>query len=764
MIGASIRRIGDRRLLTGAGRYSDDFNRSGQVYAGFVRSPHAYADIRSLDVAAASRLPGVLGIFSFDDLAATGSAEIGTGIAGRGAGYPNRDGSAMANPPYYVLARDRVRYAGEPVALVVAENVAALRDAVEAVAVDYHPRPAVTGVERAILPDSPQLWPEAPNNTCYDWGEGDAEAVRHALAASAHVTVLEVGIGRVIPSFMEPRAVLADFDAVTGRFELIAGCQGIHGLRDKLAACLGVVPDHVRVLSPDVGGAFGARSVLYPEYAALAWAARRIGHPVKWTATRSEDFLTSTQGRDSVLRGELGLDAAGRFQALRVTGSADMGARHTGNGPYSVMRNLARMLPGVYATPAVCLELRGVFTNSVPVSSYRGVGRMEAIFLMERLVDQAARETGTDRIALRRLNLIPANALPCETPMGAVYDSGDYGSNMDKAMAVAGWQDFPARRDVAARAGRLRGIGLANYIEGAGGGRGEYAALRIDGNGCVHIGAGCVDQGQGHATTLRQIAAARLGIALEQIGVCASDTDLITDGVGTNASRSMVRAGAALVAATDRLIEAGRREAATLLQTDASAVAYSDGHYHGGGGRAVGLAEVARAMSGGLQADILTDDDAVTFPNGCHVCEVEIDPETGEVEVVTFVAVDDVGCAINPAIVHGQSQGGIAQGIGQALMERAVFDADSGQLLSGSFLDYAMPRAAGLPSLRPISNDFPSPTNVLGVKGAGEGGATGAPAAVISAVLDALACRGVQDISLPATSETVWAALKNPAR
>jgi carbon-monoxide dehydrogenase large subunit len=536
---------------------------------------------------------------------------------------------------------------------------------------------------------------------------------------------------------------------------------------------LGVATDRVRVISPDVGGAFGARSVIYPEYLAVLWAAREIGRAVKWTGTREEEFLTSTQGRDSFLRGELGLDNAGHFLGLRVTGHANMGARHTGNGPYSVMRNLARMLPGVYQTPAVCMALTGVFTNTVPVSSYRGVGRMEAIFLMERLVDQAAREMGADRITLRRQNLIPAASLPYQTPMGAVYDSGDYASNMDKAMTAAHWDDFPARRADAKCSGRLRGIGLANYIEGAGGGAGEYAAIGVDENGIAHIGAGCVDQGQGHRTSLRQIVADRLGLGLEQIAVSPSDTDLIADGVGTNASRSMVRAGTALVAAADRLIEIGRPFAAGLLQAQASEVTYRDGRYHSDGGRSVGLNEVARAAQGmragpdkgpdkreALFAEIRSRDDAVTYPNGCHICEVEIDPETGAVEVIAFIAVDDVGRAINPPIVHGQSQGGIAQGIGQALMEWGAFDPASGQMLSGSFLDYAMPRAAGLPSLQPIANDFPSPTNALGVKGAGEGGATGAPAAVMSAVLDALAPCGVTDITMPATAARIWAAIR----
>ncbi|MFT5540546.1 MAG: carbon-monoxide dehydrogenase large subunit [Alphaproteobacteria bacterium] len=769
LIGASIRRVEDQRLLTGAGRYTDDINRSGQAYAVFVRSPHAHADILSIDTGIATKMPGVLGIFTIDDLAASAIGEIPTGIAGRGEGYPNRDGSAMANPPYLVLAKDRVRYVGEPVAMVVATGVGSAVAAAEAVAITYRALAPVIGADQADLPDKPQIWPEAPRNTCYDWGAGDAAAVAQALENSHHVTALEVEIGRIVPAFMEPRAALADYDAATHRFEIFAGCQAIHGLRDKLAVSLGVAPDRVRVISPDVGGAFGARSVIYPEYLATLWAAREMGRPIKWTSTREEEFLTSTQGRDSFLRGELGLDDAGRFLGLRVTGQSNMGARHTGNGPYSVMRNLARMLPGVYRTPAVCMALRGVFTNTVPVSSYRGVGRMEAIFLMERLVDRAAREIGTDRIALRRQNLIATTSLPYKTPMGAVYDSGDYASNMDKAMAAAHWNAFPDRRAKAQRSGLWRGIGLANYIEGAGGGAGEYVAIGIDENGIAQIGAGCVDQGQGHRTSLRQIAADRLGLGLEQVAVCASDTDLIKDGVGTNASRSMVRAGAALVAAADQLIEIGRPFATGLLQAQAGEVTYHDGRYHLDGGRSVGLNEVARAAreagagSGkgeGLFAEIRSDDDAATYPNGCHICEVEIDPETGAVEVIAFTAVDDVGRAINPPIVHGQSQGGIAQGIGQALMEWGVFDPVSGQVLSGSFVDYAMPRAKGLPPLHPIANDFPSPTNALGVKGAGEGGATGAPAAVINAVLDALAPHGVTDITMPATAARIWAAIQ----
>ncbi len=761
MIGESLRRREDLRLLAGRGRFSDDFNVAGQAYAAFVRSPHAHADILAMDFAAAQAMEDVLGVYTVDDLAATGCERIGTGIAGRGAGYPNRDGSAMADPPYFVLAKDRVRHVGEPVAIVVAASAEAAVRAVEAVEVEYKGLPAVTAVAAAALPGAPQLWPEAPHNICYDWADGDAGAVARGLAASARIIELDVEIGRVVPAFMEPRAALADYDATSGRFTLVAGCQAIHGLRDKLARVLRVERDRVRVISPDVGGAFGARSVIYPEYAAVLWAARTLGRAVKWTGTRQEEFLATTQGRDSVLRGELGLDRDGNFLALRVCGAANMGARHTGNGPYSVMRNLARMLPGVYRTPAVCLELRGVFTNTVPVSSYRGVGRMEANFLMERLIDKAARETGMDRIALRRRNLIGRDDLPFTTPMGAIYDSGDYATGMEKALAAADWNGFSARLAAAKGRGLLRGIGISNYIEGAGGGGGEYAAVRLSRDGRLSIGAGCVDQGQGQRASLAQIAADRLGLDPAVIDVLESDTDLIADGVGTNASRSMVRAGAALVVATERLVAKARPVAARLLQAGESDVSFRDGLFDAGGGRSVSLAEIAGAVDDpeGLFADCRSEDDAVTYPNGCHVCEVEIDPETGAVRIVKFTAVDDVGRAINPPIVHGQSQGGIAQGIGEALSEQVALDG-TGQVMTASFLDYGLPRAAAVPEIHPISNDFPSPTNVLGVKGAGEGGATGAPAAVMNAVLDALTPCGVRDLLMPATPVRIWTALR----
>jgi carbon-monoxide dehydrogenase large subunit len=761
VIGESARRVEDRRLLTGAGRFTDDRAAEGAVHAAFVRSPHAHGEIRAMDKSEALSLPGVIGIFDGDDLGAANSVD--TGIAGRGQLYPNRDGSAMADPPYHCLARGRVRHVGEPVALVIAETREAAQAAAEAVRVDYRPLVPVAGTAAATVEDAPQIWAEAPRNICYDWGAGDGVATQAALAAAAHVIIVEAVIPRVVPAFLEPRAALAGFAPETGRFTLFIGCQSVHGIRDKLAQTLGVTEDKVRVVSRDVGGAFGARSVLYPEYLAVLWAARQLGRPVQWMATRSEEFLTSTQGRDSILTGELGLDGDGNFLGLRVSGISNMGARHTGSGPYSVMRNLARMLPGVYRIPACRLELKGVFTNTVPMSSYRGVGRMEAIYVIERLVDAAARQLGFDRVELRRRNLIPADDLPWETAMGSTYDSGDYAANMDIAMDAADWAGVAARRAAAQKRGRLYGISLCNYIEGAGGGAGEYAAVTLDAGGRVSVGAGCVAQGQGHETTLAQIAADRLGLDADKVDVLASDTDLIAHGVGTNASRSMVRAGTALALACDRLIDDGRGLAAGLLQTDAASLSFAEGAYRGADGRAVGLFEVARARAEAegapCFAEVHSKDDTVTYPNGCHICEVEIDPETGMVEIVAFTAVDDVGRAINPRIVHGQSQGGIAQGIGQAISERAVHGADTGQPLAGSFMDYAIPRAISVPALRPISNDCPSPTNPLGVKGAGEGGATGAPAAVMNAILDALAPLGIDALDMPATPERVWRAI-----
>ena len=761
MIGQSVKRFDDTRLLTGGGRFSDDFNVEGQAYCGFVRSPYAHAAIRAVETARALQVPGVVAVFTGADLAGAGVGPLASGIGARALEHPNRDGSVMVDLAIPVLPVDRVRFVGDAVAMVVGETPDAVREGCEAVHLDCADLAAVVTSDDALKAGAAQLWDEVPGNLVFDYGAGDEGAVRQGFDDAVHVVCGTFVNNRVAACFTEPRSALASYDACSGQYTLVAGCQSVHGIARNAARCLGVDVGAVRVISPDTGGAFGARSVLYPEYVVLLWAAGKLYRAMKWIGGRGEEFQATTQGRDSLLRGTLGLDGVGRMTALRVDGVAVFGARHAGNGPFSTLRNMERMLASVYDIPALYLNLRGVFTNTTPISSYRGVGRFEVNYVVERLIDQAARTRGFERVALRRTNVIHAQALPKMTPVGSLYDSGDYAGNMEVAMRAGDWAGFAARREAARVRGRLRGIALGNYIEGAGGSGGEYGRIAIGDDGVVSIAAGCVDQGQGHGTVLRQVAGEVLGIDMSTIVVTASDTGLIKDGVGTNASRSMVRAGKAIGDAAAQFIAAGRPVAAQLLQCDGGLLDYDGGVYRvSGSERAVSVFEVARAMDGGLIGEVRHDDETVTFPNGCHLCEVEVDPETGQVTIENFVAVDDVGRAVNPMLVHGQSQGGIAQGIGQALMEEVRYDPESGQLLTGSFMDYPVVRAGDLPRLETISNDCPSPFTAFGVKGAGEGGSTGAPAVVINAILDALAELGVTHIDMPATPERVWRAIR----
>jgi carbon-monoxide dehydrogenase large subunit len=765
MIGNSVIRFEDERLLTGGGRYTTDHGAPGQAHAVFLRSPHAHADIAAIDSAAARALPGVLGVFANADLKADGVTFLPSGVGARAAEQPNRDGTMMADPSLSVLATGRVRHVGEPVAIVVAETAALARDAAEAVVVDYDVLPAVAETGGALDDGAPELWPEAPGNLIFDCGAGDEAAVEAAIGSAAHVVTLDIVNNRLAVGFMEPRAALGEYDPAEDAFALVVGCQSVHGIARSLAQVLNAEPGSVRVISPDVGGGFGGRSVLYPEYPALLWAARKLGRPVKWSGGRDEEFQVTTQARDSLLTGTLALDETGRMLALKIEGVASFGARHAGNGPFSTVRNMERMLSSAYDIPALWLGMRGVFANMTPVSSYRGVGRFECNYTIERLIDAAAAKTGLDRIELRRINAFDKDDLPRETAIGTLYDSGDYDGNMDAALRESDWQGFPARRAESEARGRLRGIALCNYIEGAGGATGEYGRVGVAPDGSVTIAAGCVDQGQGHETVLRQVVAEELGIDIGAIDVDETDTGLIADGVGTNASRSMVRAGKAVADAAQALVGQGRETAARLLQAEPRTVTYGDGHYAvEGTDRRVSLFEVARSEADGLFAEIRHHDETVTFPTGTHVCEVEIDPDTGRVSIERFVAIDDVGRAVNPMIVHGQSHGGIAQGVGQALMEHVRFDPETGQLLTGSFMDYAMPRADDLPMLETVLRDCPSPFTPHGIKGAGEGGTTGAPAAVINAILDALRPLGVTHIDMPATPEAVWRAIRNASR
>ena len=767
-IGASVLRREDRRLLTGQGRYAEDWNAPGQAHAAFVRSPHAHAEVAAIDAAAALAVPGVLAVLTGRDLMADGVGAIPTLIAERGGGIRSRDGSPFAEPSWYALAANRVRYAGEAVAVAVATTPAAARDGADAVTVRYVERPAVVDAVAALADGAPELHPGIPRNRAYDWECGDAEATARAIATAAHVTRLTLVDNRLVTAFMEPRAVLAEWDGGAGRYTVHASLQSVHQLAANLARVLGVPSDRVRCVTGDVGGGFGSKIQAYPEYVVLAWAARRLGRPVKWVSSRTEGFVSDAQSRDHVLVGELALDATGQVTALRVHSTSNLGAYVAPSIPVSTLTNMQRMITGLYAIPAIHLHVEGAFTNTVPINVYRGVGRIECVYTVERLIERAAHETGRDRAALRRANMM--RTFPYRSATGAVYDSGDYIARLDEAMTLGDVAGFPARRAASRSRGKLRGLGLGPYVEGTGGVPQEYAELRVLPSGIVEVPLGSQSQGQGHETTFAQVAAERLGVPYDAVRIVMGDTDHVAKGVGTFASRSMVRAGSAIVEASEALIERGKTMAAHLLEAAAADIAYANGAFRVvGTDRTIGIFDLARAgaagklpatLGGTLDAATMHENPAFAFANGCEVCEVEVDPETGVAEVVALSMVDDSGRSVNPMIVHGQQHGAVAQGIGQALSERCVYDPTSGQLLSGSFLDYAIPRADDLPFITVTSRDVPSPTNPLGVKGAGEGGTVGAPGAVIHAILDALTSLGVMHIDMPATPERVWQAIQ----
>jgi aerobic carbon-monoxide dehydrogenase large subunit len=766
-IGASVKRREDPRLLTGRGRYAEDCNAPDQVYVAFVRSPHAHAELIAIDAARARALAGVLAVFTGHDLVNDGVSPIPTLIAERGGGSRSRDGSKFADPIWHSLPTNIVRHVGEPVALVVATTPAAARDGAEAVVARYAARPAVVDAVAALADGAPLLHEGVAGNRVYDWECGDPAATARAIAEAAHVARLTVVDNRLVTCFMEPRAALAEWDAKAARYTLHAGLQSVHQLATNLARVLGVATEQVRCVTGDVGGGFGSKIQVYPEYVAVAWAARRLGRAVKWVSTRSEGFVSDAQSRDHVLQGELALDAAGRITALRVRSTSNLGAYVAPCIPVSTLSNMERMISSLYAIPAIHLRVEGALTHTVPINVYRGVGRLECVYTVERLIERAARETGRDPLALRRANMV--RTFPYRTATGAVYDSGDYVARLDEALALADTAGFPARRAEAARRGKLRGLGVGPYIEGTGGVPQEYAEVRALPEGVVEVPLGSNSQGQGHETVFAQVVAERLGLPYERVRVVMGDTDRVANGVGTFASRSMVRAGSAAVEAAAALVETGRAMAAQLLEAAAADVTYRNGTFGVvGTDRSIGLFEVARAAAAGelpalgntLGAARMHENPTFAFANGCEVCELEVDPETGAVELVRLTMVDDSGRSVNPMIVHGQMHGAVAQGIGQALTERCVYDGASGQLLSGSFLDYAIPRADELPAIAVTSRDVPSPTNPLGVKGAGEGGTVGAPGAVIHAILDALASLGVTHLDMPATPERVWRAIR----
>jgi carbon-monoxide dehydrogenase large subunit len=762
-IGQPVRRKEDLRLVTGRGEFSDDLDAPGQAHAIILRAPHAHAIIRAIDTSAARAAPGVLAILTGRDYVADGGKPIPNTPNPRDIPVLNMDSRPWVQPPDFPLAVDKVRHVGEGVAMVVAETRREALDAAELVRVDYQVLPAVVTVADALRTGAPAVWDQAPGNLCVDGERGNKAEVDAAFARAAHVVRMELKNNRVTGLPLEPAAALGLYDAATGAATLRAGGQGILIQKRALCGTLGIAEDKMRVICRDVGGGFGTKNLLYREYALVVWAARRLGRPVKWRGERSEAFFFDPYGRDLASTAELALAADGTFLAVRTHNIQNLGSQTIHLVP---LARGAAVTNGVYAIPAVHARLTAVFTNTTPTSTYRGAGRPEAMFIIERLIDTAAAEMGLDRVALRRKNFIRPDMLPYVNPMGTRYDSGEFEANMKRALAMIDAAGFAARRREARKRGKRRGLGFANFIETATGIPPERAVLKVHGEGRVTVTLGTQASGQGHETAFAQCLTEWLGVPFDAIELIHGDSDVVTMGSGSHSCRSMRLAGLLMGRAATEIIAKGKELAARALQADAGQVEFADGRFTvSGSARAIDLFEAARLPAElgepqlALEAAAEITTMLPTFPNGCHAAEVEVDPETGGVTITRYVGVDDVGRVINPLIVHGQMHGSTVQGIGQALTEDCVYDRESGQLLSGSFMDYAIPRADMVPSFESATNEVPAPNNPLGVKGAGEGGTTGAPPAVINAIVDALREYGVRDITMPATPERVWQAI-----
>lgn len=766
--GQSVRRVEDQRFITGNGRYTDDINLPGQAYGHALRSPEAHARIVSIDVSEARQAPGVLAVITGAEIEAEGTNALPCAVP-----IANRDGSQGITPLRPVLCVDRVRHVGDHVAFVVAETLSQAKDAAEMIAVEYESLPTVIDTETAAGQGRPLVHDDVPGNLAFDWQYGDPDALDRALAGAAHVARVRITNNRVVANSIEPRAAIGEYDAATGNVTLNACTQGGWLFTGPLADVLKIPPEKVRVLTPDVGGGFGMKAFFYPEYALAVWAARQLGRPVKWTAERSSDaFVSDVMGRDHVTEAELGLDEDHRIVGMRVQTTANMGAYCNLFAPFIPTDAALKVLPGVYDVKNLVYRVKGVLTNTTPVDAYRGAGRPESIYLMERLINAAARELGEDPAELRRRNFVTSAAMPFKTAAGEIYDSGEFATVMDAAMKEVGWSGFAQRRKEAQGRGMRRGIGMSYYIESTMGDPQEMAAIKFETDGTVSVVVGTQSNGQGHETAYAQVLHERLGVPFEQIRIVQGDTAKLKLGGGTGGSRSLTAAGLAIRDCADDVIERGRHYAAQDLETAVADIEYDrEAGQFGviGTDRRIGildLAAKARASTtpperfeGGLDAEATAQIDAWTFPNGCHVAEVEIDPDTGVVQIVNYTAVDDFGVVLNPMLVAGQVHGGVVQGIGQALYEHAVYD-DNGQLLSGSFMDYCMPRADGVPRMQVSTIEVPCKTNPMGVKGCGEAGSVASPAAVINAIIDALADLGVTSVDMPATPQRLWRLLQ----
>jgi carbon-monoxide dehydrogenase large subunit len=771
-IGQPVSRKEDPILLRGEGRYTDDLHLPGQAYAVMVRSADAHGILRRVGTAEAAAMPGVLAVITGENLAAAGIGPMPGNVAQR-----NRDGTAARIPRQPALATDKVRYVGDPIALVVAETREAARDAAEAVLVEVDPLPAVTDARAAAEPGAPLVHDDVPGNVLLDFHHGDSAAVAEAFARAAHVTRLPLRSNRVVVAPMEPRAALASFDAADGRYTLRLGTQGVFGMRGNVAKAMGIEASALRILTGHVGGSFGMKASVYPEYVAILHAARLLGRPVKWTDDRSGSFLSDSHGRDHDMLAELALDAKGSFLAVRLTGYGNLGATMANATVIPSTTNAVKNTVAAYRTPLIEVSTRCVVTNTTPVGAYRGAGRPEGNYYMERLIEAAARETGMNALELRRRNHIRPEEMPHRVASGLTYDSGDFPAILDDALGAADWDGFAARRAASHARGRLRGIGVGQYLEVTAPPSKEMAGIRFEPDGTVTIVTGTLDYGQGHATPFAQVLADRLGVPFASIRLVQGDSDELIAGGGTGGSRSIMASGTAIAGASALVVERGRRLAAHMLEAAAEDIEFSSGRFTVvGTDRGIGLLDLAArvrdasALRGDLPDDLppsldVTHTEAYeesAFPNGCHVAEVEVDPETGEVAVVSYVTVGDFGVVVNPMLVEGQTHGGVAQGLGQALLEKVAYN-EAGQLLTGSFMDYGLPRAADVPGISFASHPVPARTNALGAKGCGEAGCAGALPAVMNAVLDALAPLGVTRLDMPATPARVWAAIRDAA-
>jgi len=754
-----VRRVEDPRLLLGHGRYTDDITLPNEAVGVVLRSPHAAARIVSIDVEAAKAAPGVLGVYTAADLTADGIGPLPCAIP-----LKNRDGSDRADPPHPVLADGTVRHVGDPVAFVVAETHQQARDAAELITIDYDTLPSCTDLGAAMDSDASRVWPDIGKNVVFDWETGDKAKTEELFQRAHHVSRLTVVNNRIVVNSMEARAALADYDG--GRWTLYTNTQGGWGIKDLLGGpVFNTGADKFRVVTPDVGGGFGMKLFLYAEHALTCYAARKIGRPVKWTSERSEAFLCDTHGRDNITQGEIALDADGKFLAIRTRNVANMGAYLSTYAPFIPTGAGTKVLASVYGFQAAYANVIGVFTNTSPVDAYRGAGRPESNYLVERLIDTAAYDTGIDRIELRRRNMVAPAAMPYTSAMNQVYDSGDFQRVLDAALDKVDWAGFERRRAESERRGRRRGIGMAYYLEATGGADSERAEIRFTEDGFVDVYVGTQSTGQGHETAYVQLIGDRLGIDGDKVRIKQGDTDAIPTGGGTGGARSLYSEGQAILVTAASVIEKGKVAASEALEAAVADIVFEDGRFSiAGTDRGMDILELAshqRTRGGSTQLDAaeVAAISVHTFPNGCHMAEVEIDSDTGSLTVMRYIVCDDVGRAVNPMIVRGQVHGGVAQGVGQAMMEHTVYDQSSGQLLSGSLMDYQLPRASDLPDIEVDLIEVPCTSNPLGVKGAGEAGAVGSPPAMINAIVDALRSAGASTIDMPATPERVWKAL-----